>query len=145
YGLNIREALRDRLTTPAVPIWFENDAACFGLGAARTAAARKYKKLIVITLGTGLGACFIEDGALVKSGPGVPPNGYLYNIPFKGGIAEDHLSARWLLSVYPAKDVREMAERAAKDEVAAAAFRELGVNLGIVLIPWVRGFEAAGL
>jgi len=142
YGLNIREALRDRLKGPAVPIRFENDAACFGLGAARTAAARVYNKLIVVTLGTGLGACFIEGGALVKDGPGVPPNGYLYNIPFKGGIAEDHLSARWLLIVYPAKDVRELADRAVRDAVAAAAFRELGANLGVLLTPWIRRFEA---
>lgn len=142
YGLNVREALRDRLKASAVPIRFENDAACFGLGAARSAGVRKYNKVIVVTLGTGLGACFIEDGALVKSGPGVPPNGYLYNIPLKGGIAEDHISARWLLSVYPAKDVREIAERAVKDVVAAAAFRQLGANLGILLTPWIRRFEA---
>jgi predicted NBD/HSP70 family sugar kinase/mannose-6-phosphate isomerase class I len=142
YGLNIREALRDRLKTLAVPIRFENDAACFGLGAARSAAGKKYNKLIVVTLGTGLGACFIDHGLLLKSGPGVPTSGYLYNIPFKGGIAEDYLSARWLLGMYPATTVREMAERAGRDAVAAAAFRELGVNLGLLLTPWIRRFEA---
>jgi hypothetical protein len=78
----------------------------------------------------------------VTTGPGVPPNGYLYNIPFKGGIAEDHLSARWLLGAYPAKDVRELAKRAAMDATAAAIFRELGTNLGLLLTPWIRRFEA---
>lgn len=142
YGINIREALRERIKTAGVPIRFENDAACFGLGAARSGEAKKYKRLIAVTLGTGFGTCFMDDGALVTGGTGVPPDGYLYNHPFKGGIAEDHLSARWLLSVYPAKDVQEMAARATTDEAAAAAFRELGANLGALLTPWIRRFEA---
>ncbi len=90
YGLNIREALQDRLTDRTLPIAFANDAACFGLGGARAEAAA-HRKSIAITLGTGFGACFVEDKLLVTTGPGVPPNGYLYNIPFKGGIAEDYI------------------------------------------------------
>ena len=137
FGLNIREALGGR-----VPIRFENDAACFGLGAAGLADTKAFRKLVVITLGTGLGACFIEDRQLVTNGAGVPPNGYLYNIPFKEGIAEDYISARWLLQAYPAADVREIADRAAEDEEAAAVFRQFGAHLGILLGPWLKRFNA---
>jgi len=168
YGLNIREALRERVPgtngrtangrtangpasrvpvgfkngpASSVPICFQNDAACFGLGEAH----HKHRKIIAITLGTGFGACFIEDKQLLTQGPGVPPNGYLYNIPFQNGIAEDYVSARWLLQTYPANNVREIAERAAKDPKAAAAFHQFGKNLHQVLTPWIKRFEADAL
>ncbi len=145
YGLNIREGLRDRLTPTDIPICFENDAACFGLGEARTGGARRFNKIIAITLGTGLGACFIDRKNLVTTGTGVPANGYLYNIPFKDGIAEDAISARGLLKAYPAKDVRAIAENAPKDATAAKAFATLGTDLGLFLAPWLKAFEADAL
>jgi predicted NBD/HSP70 family sugar kinase/mannose-6-phosphate isomerase class I len=144
YGLNIREALRERLTV-ALPLCFENDAACFGLGEARSGAATRRNKIIAITLGTGLGACFIENRQLLTSGPAVPPNGYLYNAPFENGIAEDYLSARWLLNAYPANNVREIAERAAIDPKAAAVFRTFGKHLNLFITPWIKRFEADAL
>src|ERR1700744_5791346 len=79
YGVNVREALRQRLTYSG-PICFENDAACFGIGVARGDRMDQYRRLIALTLGTGLGACFINDTKPLTSGIGVPPNGYLYNI-----------------------------------------------------------------
>ena len=141
YGLNIRESLLERIDVAGVPICFENDAACFGLGEAH----HKHKKIIAITLGTGFGACFIEAGQLLTQGPGVPPNGYLYNMPFEKGIAEDYVSARWLLNAYPANNVKDIAERAPKDPKATAAFKEFGKNLQQVLAPWIKRFEADAL
>ncbi|HVU98675.1 MAG TPA: ROK family protein [Puia sp.] len=140
YGLNIREALHGRIKSPNT-ICFENDAACFGLGQVH----HKHRKIIAITLGTGFGACFIQDQQLLAQGPGVPPNGYLYNIPFQQGIAEDYISARWLLNAYPADNVREIADRAAKDPKAAATFTQFGKNLQQVITPWIKQFEADAL
>jgi hypothetical protein len=80
YGLNIREALRERLIQRDIPIRFENDAACFGLREARSGSAKAHRRLIAITLGTGLGACFVVDKQLVTTGVGVPPNGYLQKL-----------------------------------------------------------------
>ena len=145
YGLNIREGLRDRLTQKGLPIAFENDAACFGLGEARSGGARRFNKIIAITLGTGFGACFIDSKNLVTTGTGVPANGYLYNIPFKDGIAEAAISARGLLKAYPAKDVRAIAEKAPKDAAAAKAFATLGTDLGVFLAPWLKAFGADAL
>ncbi|HEY4109754.1 ROK family protein [Puia sp.] len=145
YGINVREALRERIAGDCIPICFENDAACFGLGEARSGAAKPYRKIIAITLGTGFGACFIDNKQLLTAGLGVPPNGYLYNIPFHAGIAEDYLSARWLLQACPAGNVQEIAERATKDEKAAAAFRQLGKNLNAFITPWIKRFEADAL
>ena len=156
YGLNIREALRDRLADKTLPIAFANDAACFGLGGARVEAAA-HRKVIAITLGTGFGACFVEDKLLVTAGHGVPPHGYLYNIPFKDGIAEDYISARWLLSTCKVKDVRAMAEQAMAEQAMAhggdtadgaaarRSFAEFGTNLGLFLAPWIKAYEADAL
>jgi predicted NBD/HSP70 family sugar kinase/mannose-6-phosphate isomerase class I len=130
YGINIRAALKARIAEATIPICFENDAACFGLGEARSGAATKYRKIIAITLGTGFGACFIEDKQIVTSGAGVPPNGYFYNIPFKEGIAEDYISARWL---------------AANDPKADSTFAAFGANLNTFIIPWIKRFEADAL
>ncbi|HWK05894.1 MAG TPA: ROK family protein [Puia sp.] len=145
YGLNIREALKQRIANANIPICFENDATCFGLGEARSGAAKKHNKIIAITLGTGFGACFIQDKQPLTQGPGVPPNGYLYNIPFKEGIAEDYISAHWLLSACPAHNVREIADRAPKDEKAATAFATFGANLNSFITPWLKRFEADAL
>jgi predicted NBD/HSP70 family sugar kinase/mannose-6-phosphate isomerase class I len=145
YGLNIREALRDRLA--CANISFANDAACFGLGAAITEPAKTYRKIVAITLGTGFGACFINNKTIVTTGAGVPPNGYLYCIPFQQGMAEDYLSARWLLANYPAKDVKEIATKALtqQDPEAINLFRKFGANLGRFLTPWLATFEADAL
>ncbi len=145
YGLNIREALYERLADAAgkqTPIRFANDAACFGLGAAVSDEGRQHKKIIAITLGTGFGACFIDNQHLVTGGIGVPPNGYLYDIPFKDGIAEDYISTRWLLNAYPANDVRQLAQLAKSDVKAAAVLEQFGVHLGALLTPWILRFEA---
>lgn len=145
FGLHMRQLLLDLVGDSSMSIRFENDASCFGLGAARLPDARKYKKLIAITLGTGLGACFIDNKRLVTTGPGVPPNGYLYNSPFKGGTAEDFISARWLLKVCSASDVGEMAVRALTDETVLEAFSEFGGNLQALLMPWVKKFGAEAI
>jgi len=97
YGINIREALLDRIANKTIPIFFGNDAACFGLGEARIGKAAGHSKVIAITLGTGLGACYIDKGNLALQGNGVPPQGYLYNFPFLDATAEEYMSARWLL------------------------------------------------
>ena len=145
FALNIGQALRDRFVDDTIAIRFGNDAACFGLGAARLPETAGFRKLMVITLGTGFGACFIDDKQLLTSGPNVPPNGYLYNLPFKGGIAEDFVSARGLLNSCPAKDVGELAERAGTDEAAANAFRQYGRDLKEILLPWVKKFGAEAI
>jgi predicted NBD/HSP70 family sugar kinase/mannose-6-phosphate isomerase class I len=171
FGVNVRQALADRLSAGSiasgcgiaetgerredgrVPIIFENDAACFGLGECLVGEGAAYGKVIAITLGTGFGAAFVDNRQLVKDGPGVPAGGYLYNVPYRDSIAEDYFSSRWLLSTFEmragfaAKDVREMAERALSggDVVAVEIFRELGERLGIFLAHWIRDFHADAL
>jgi predicted NBD/HSP70 family sugar kinase/mannose-6-phosphate isomerase class I len=173
FGVNVRQALADRLAGAGtggvgrgdvwiggvrrgdgcVPISFENDAACFGLGECLAGEGAAYHKVVAITLGTGFGAAFVDNRQLMKSGPGVPAGGYLYHVPFRDGIAEDYFSSRWLVAAYEmragvaAKDVRQIAERAfaGSDAVAVEVFRELGRELGVFLAGWLKNYHADAL
>jgi len=148
YGVNIREIFNSHLHVPAdIPILFENDAACFGLGESFREAAG-HGKVIAITLGTGFGATFIQNNNLLKEGEGVPKDGYLYNTAFKDGIAEDYISSAWITKKYQQlsgsnNTVRDIATKAIveNDKNAIAVFKLFGENLASCLSPWIRLFE----
>lgn len=150
YGLSIENILREKLTlSPNCPILFENDATCFGIGESLSTETKVYEKVLAITLGTGLGSTFIENKAVVKHGENIPQNGYLYNVPFANGIAEDYLSAQWLIRRYTEltgnvfSAVLPIAELALnQDTDAKQVFEEYGQNLKEVLMPWIVKFGA---
>lgn len=122
YGINIREALLDRVYPLQIPITFHNDAVCFGHGTVAGNATLHSAKVLTITLGTGLGACYLDKGVVCLESAGVPPHGFLYDYPFLNGRAEDYISARWLLKEYAAlggeavPDVKTLAELASSAE-----------------------------
>lgn len=151
YGINIKAAIENRLNfTNDFPLIFENDAACFGLGEGLVGEGSAFENVIAITLGTGFGASFIQRKKIVKEGEGVPKNGYLYNVPFKDGIAEDYISSRWLLKKYAElsgtkiNEVKEIAELAIadKNDIAKEIFKIYGKNLAHCLAPWIKSFKA---
>ena len=133
-----------------IPIYFENDAACFGVGECMTGIANGFNKIIAITLGTGLGACFLDHNQLVKCRDGVPEGGSLFNIPFKEGIAEDYISSRWIIETYASLtgkkiyNVKEIAEQARINEEpeAVKVFLMLAENMAEFLSPWIQSFGA---
>ncbi len=150
FGINIKAALETRLAIKGLPIVFENDAACFGLGESAAAQTTGSKKIIAITLGTGLGATFISNGELVKHAEEVPQDGVLYNTPYKDGIAEDYISTRGLLKAYAdlsgqaLSEVKEIAKRASidKEEAAIKVFELFADDMAACLSPWIRLFNA---
>jgi predicted NBD/HSP70 family sugar kinase/mannose-6-phosphate isomerase class I len=150
YGVNIRDLLTSRLSCGGrLPIYFENDAVCFGLGESQLGKAAACQKIIAITLGTGFGATFLEHNTIQKTGKGVPPGGYLYNVPFKEGIAESYISTAWLVNQFNTKtghivkEAKQVYEYALKgDQTAITIFKEFGKNLGECLLPWVMEFDA---
>ncbi|MBV9822688.1 MAG: ROK family protein [Actinobacteria bacterium] len=128
---------------------FSNDASAYGIGEWLVGAARGSSRCAVVTLGTGVGSAFLDNGNSVESGPSVPPEAELHLLSHAGRPLEDRVSRRAIRAAYAAAggsdapDVKEIADRArAGDplaaEVFAAAFRVLGAVLG----PWLRRFEA---
>jgi glucokinase len=148
YGLNMRAALRARLELRDLPIFFRNDAEAAVVGEARYGAGRDYRRLIGVTLGTGCGSAFLVDGVAVTSGPGVPPNGWLYPVLFRGLRADDVFSRRGLEARLRSagvteRNVKDAAEAArAGDAGARQVFEAFGGDLGIFLNSFAVAFAA---
>lgn len=139
-------------TKTGLSVYFLNDADAFGLGVGWRQLPNM-KRFVALTIGTGLGSGFIEDGRAVTSGDQVPPDGEVWNLPYAGGILEDHVSARAVTISYgtrpdgaglpgAGKTAKEVSALAAEgDEAAVAAFRAMGEALGSGLIPVLARFE----
>ncbi|GGR26713.1 ROK family protein [Deinococcus ruber] len=149
-GLNITRALEQRWAGTVLetqPISYVNDAVAFTRGEYLFGAGRGVRRLLGITLGTGLGSGFLVNGEAQTSGADVPPNGEIRFLPIRGGIADEHLSAPGLRTAYTRLggeplEPRELAERAATaDGLARQVFREFGHDLGAVLKVCADSFQ----
>jgi glucokinase len=139
-GLDLRAALSE-----LGHVSFHNDAAAFGLGEWWVGAARGHRVVAGISLGTGVGSCFLRDGHIVRDEPGLPPDGRIDLLRFEGRPLEETVSRQAIRRAYarataesPAPDVREIAQRARNGERAASeaitrAMRALSTVLGPVL------------
>ena len=148
YGVDMRDALRARLDLGDLPILFRNDAEAAVVGEARYGAGQDYRRLIGVTLGTGCGSAFLVGGVPVTSGPGVPPNGWLYPMPFRGFRADDLFSRRGLESrlraaSVTARNIKDAAEAARAGNAGAhQVFEAFGAALGTFLNPFAAAFAA---
>lgn len=152
YGLNVRDLLHETLKLSSdFPVLFENDAVCFGKGEVFKNAENLSKKVMAVTLGTGLGACFIDKGVSISAGDLVPQDGEIWNLPYKNGIAEDYVSVRGLLNHYKSltgKNLNNGLElfnlAVAEDKMAKQVFEEMGEDLALIVSSWLEKFEANG-
>lgn len=145
YGTDLRAELVGALPglEPA-NVAFLNDAEAFALGEAFAGAGQGYSRVLAITLGTGLGSAFLVGGEIRREGPGIPPDGSLHLVPFRGRPAEDTISGRALQSRHgEASPSVELLAGLARDGDTRARelFETLGADLGQFLAPWVHGFQ----
>jgi predicted NBD/HSP70 family sugar kinase len=146
YGVDLRQALAAGLGCPPNQVRFLNDAAAFLLGEIGAGAARGFTRAVGLTLGTGIGSAFAVDGRLVTEGPGVPPSGEIWNVPYEGGIVEDYISTRAIADFYQhsggrERSVAELAAAAGSEPAAQEAFAHLGRHLGRVLHTLLADFH----
>ncbi|MEN8200952.1 MAG: ROK family protein [Bacteroidota bacterium] len=150
YGMNVNEALQTELGT-TIPVRFMNDTSSFAIGEAFAGSGKGFRRMVAITLGTGFGSAFLENGIPVVESEDVPELGYVYHLPFKEGIADDYFSTRWFVGRYKEltgiriSGVKEIADLADKDEVVKQIFEEFGNSLGTFLSPWLKKFKAEAL
>jgi glucokinase len=148
FGVDIRAELRARLGMPALTVVFRNDAEAAIIGEARYGVGRPYHRLIGVTLGTGIGSAFVAGGASVAESVGVPPNGWLYSVPFRGVPADEVFSTRGLLArlrrIDAAHDtIEDSAEAAWRSSTQLRqGFAQFGGALGEFLAPFVQEFGA---
>lgn len=119
---------------------FLHDANAFLLGETGHGAGRGFRRVGGVTLGTGLGAACVADGRLLTDPDATPAKEVkLWNRPYKDGIGEDYVSARALLSKYPAKNPKEIEDAAiAGNGRARAVWREFASDLYALLAIWKR-------
>jgi glucokinase len=148
HGLDLRDALVESLSRKPAGIRFLNDADAFGLGEFRERQTFGYRRAVFLTLGSGVGSAFVDRGKLVKSGPSVPPQGYMYLVEHDGRPLEEIVSRRAIRRQYSAKsgcdlDVQEIATRARAGEKTASELIANAMSvLGRALAPWCAAFSA---
>jgi glucokinase len=148
YAVDLRAELAAELALPPRNVHFVNDAEAFLLGEWWAGVAKGHARAVGITIGTGLGSAFLEDGSIVREGAGVPPDGELYRLRFRGAPVEDQISRGAILGRYGdgSVDVAEIAERArAGERRAAEAFETISRDLAGFLRPWVTAFAPSCL
>ncbi|ANH81418.1 hypothetical protein A8C56_10870 [Niabella ginsenosidivorans] len=144
YRLNVKHLLAGALEVDPGLFFIRNDAACFLQGEVFAGAVRSgFQKVAGITLGTGLGTAFYENGTA--------RNADLWQLPFLEGIAEEYLSTRWFIQRFRAtsgaalKGVKELAALAKTDARVPLLFKEFGKNLGIFLCRFVEMKQAEAI
>lgn len=135
YGWDLGQAIADRLGWLPRQVKFLNDAAAYMLGEIGAGAAKGFSRVVVLTLGTGVGSGFAIDGDVQTEGKGVPPGGEIWNVAYEGGIVEDQISTRALQKSYRDRtgnqaEVAAIAAAAANEAAAAEVFAAFGHTLG---------------
>jgi glucokinase len=152
HGINVASRLKEMLVLgEGTDVRFMNDASAFAIGEAWLGKASNVTRSVSITLGTGFGSAFVDNGVVVVERDDVPPMGCVWHLPYKGGIADDSFSTRWFIKRYAElsnhhlSGVKEIADRITTDEKAMEVFVEFGTNLGEFLGPWLNKFNAEAL
>lgn len=153
YGLPVGSLLDEALRAdertgsrlaPHFRLAFENDAALFGLGETGPGgAAEGAGRVVCLTIGTGLGSCFLDSGRLVKTRADVPSDGWLYATPYKNRMADDYISRRGVLQLAArfgladaGLDVKDLALLAdGGDAAAQRLFCRFGERMAEILAP----------
>lgn len=101
YGLDVAATLYPLLRECGTEEFrYVNDAAAFALGECLGGVADGAERVVALTLGTGVGSGFVAGRRLVTSGDEVPANGWVYCLPFEGGIVDEAFSTRWVCGRY---------------------------------------------
>lgn len=139
YGINIKEALAERLNLAPQSIIFRNDSEAFLAGEMRFGAGKGFQKGIGITLGTGLGTSIFDNGIAQDMGLGI-------TYQMLEGVAEDYISTRWFVNTYQQKTqkniegVKQLVQLYSEDETARQIFGDFAENLGFFICEFIKQF-----
>ena len=136
YDLNIKQLIALHLPIEPSNIHLMNDASCFLKGEIFGGAAQNVRRVIGITLGTGLGSAVFKDQKFF--------DGDLYCTPFRDAHAEDYVSTRWCTKEYRKRagkeiaNTKELTRMAGTDKTADLILQDFGKNLGEVLTLYIE-------
>ncbi len=136
YGLNIKEYLAAELKVNPDNILLRNDAEAFLHGEVFAGAGLGFKKIIGITLGTGLGSAQSSDGITTDVNRG--------SSKFGDTIADDYMTTRWFVKRYreltgkTIANVKELALIADTDIKVQQVFKEFTSSLVLFLKDFIN-------
>jgi glucokinase len=148
----LKEMLEGRLK---IPVFVDNDANLFALGEAKLGVGKEKKRIIFLTLGTGLGSSIIWEGKILEADTSSLELAHV-PVSLKGrkcgcgarGCIETFIGAKYLLRRYyqlkkeRIKEVRELFQRGLKKEKEALiVWREFSYSLGKFLAGMVNIFN----
>ncbi len=146
YNVSIIDGLAREIQNSNIKLRFLNDASSFGVGSDLLENLNE-DHTIAITLGTGFGATFLKNKVPLITGNGVPENGCLWDKDFKGGIADDYFSTRWLINHYGGLTGNDTAGCGVKElididpENMKLVFTDFANNLCEFLYPHLKAFD----
>ena len=147
-GMNLKVELSKRIRT-CERIYFDNDAACCGLGEYYYGLHPHHDKMMAITLGSGIGSSFISNGEIITDNNIVPEGGEVYHLPYKEKKADDYFSTRWFVRRakehnHTIEGVKELVKKS-NEFIRESLFAEFRVNLLEFLSPIAKKFGATAI
>ncbi len=135
YGLNLSEIIYSRPDIKqGLPICYMHDANAALAGELWKGNAKGFANVALVTLGTGLGFAYSQNG-VIRYNPEGGPGKSIFTLPYKDGILEDYASKRGIIKLYNEKngksvqniDVSDIGKRANQGEsTSIETFSEIG-------------------
>lgn len=124
--------LRDILVNEfGVPVFINNDVNCFVLGEKYFGFGKKYKNIVGVALGTGIGSGVIIENKLFSGvNCGAGEIGYL---PYKDHDLEYYCSSNFFETIYNTKGHEVFTRAENNDREALKLWDEFGYNVGVAL------------
>jgi len=147
-GVDLRGAFADRLGVARDHVRFCNDAVAYGIGEWAVGAGSRSRRMVCLTLGTGVGSSFLDAGVEIDSGPLVPAHGEVHRLTISGRPLEATMSSPALRSAFRDRSgqelpVEEICARArAGDPLAVEVLHAALGALGVAVGPWIERFDA---
>lgn len=145
--VDLRAAFSAAVSTEPDRIGFLNDAVAYGIGE-WTSSVHRPARLVCITLGTGVGSVFLENGRPVEDSPTVPPKGWVHLLQIGARPLEETVSTDAIQNAYAAAtgshcNVRAIADAARTGDRDALQVLDTAMReLGSALAPWFQRFAA---
>ncbi|MGI8589394.1 MAG: ROK family protein [Nakamurella sp.] len=153
--VDLTARLHAALPALAGGITFVNDADAFAVGEWCQGVTAAAARCVGITLGSGIGSSFLDNGTPVHTGPTVPPHGRAHRLKIGDADLEDVVSRRAILARYLAKpgvsrapglDVHDVCDRSrGGDGWATRVIEDAFHALGGALASWFTRFDATAV
>lgn len=138
-GVSLKETIEKQWN---LPVYVNNDANCFALGAINSGYGKKFRNLIGLTLGTGLGGGIVINGKLHQGVGGGA--GEFGSLPYREGILENYCSGQFFQNQYKITGEKAAILARQGEKKAQQMFQRFGYHLGraIKIVVYILAPEA---